>query len=125
MVYLGVQLLRSAGGARFEASKDAPAVRANSVFVHAAAVTALNPKSIAFFIAFAPQFVDTSAPLASQFAIMITTFVGLAAINALAYALLADKLRQNLQRPSVIQWLTRIGGGALITTGAATAAASR
>ncbi|MBT6314905.1 MAG: LysE family translocator [Alphaproteobacteria bacterium] len=125
MVYLGVQLLRSAGGARFEASTEAPAVRANSVFVHAAAVTALNPKSIAFFIAFAPQFVDTSAPLAPQFALMITTFVGLAAMNALTYALLADKLRQKLQRPSVIQWLTRIGGGALITMGAATAAASR
>jgi threonine/homoserine/homoserine lactone efflux protein len=88
-------------------------------------VTALNPKSIAFFIAFAPQFVDTSAPLAPQFAIMITTFMGLAAINALAYALLVDKLRRKLQRPSVIQWLTRIGGGALITMGAATAAASR
>jgi threonine/homoserine/homoserine lactone efflux protein len=125
MVYLGVQLLRSAGGARFEASNNAPAVRANSVFVHAAAVTALNPKSIAFFIAFAPQFLDTSASLAPQFAIMIATFLGLAAINALAYALLADKLRRKLQRPSVIQWLTRIGGGALITMGAATAAASR
>ena len=125
MVHLGVQLLRSAGGARFETSNNAPAVRANSVFVQAAAVTALNPKSIAFFIAFAPQFVDTVAPLTPQFRIMITTFVGLAAINALAYALLADKLRRKLQRPSVIQWLTRIGGGALITMGAATAAASR
>lgn len=125
MVYLGVQLLRSAGGARFEATNDAPAVKANSVFVHAAAVTALNPKSIAFFIAFVPQFVDANAPLTPQFAIMVVTFVGLAAMNALAYALLADKLRQRLQRPSIIQWLTRVGGGALIAMGLATAAASR
>ncbi len=125
MAYLGIQLLRSAGGSKFEATDATPVVQANSVFMHAAAVTALNPKSIAFFIAFAPQFVDARAPLTPQFAVMITTFVGLAAINALAYALLADKLRQKMQRPAVIQWLTRIGGGALITMGVATAAASR
>lgn len=125
LVYLGIKLLRGARSTTFEANANAPVVSAKGVFKHAAAVTALNPKSIAFFIAFAPQFVDPAAALTPQFAIMISTFVGLAAINALIYALLADKLRQKLQRPSVIQWLTRIGGGALVTMGMATAAAGR
>ena len=100
-------------------------VSGNGVFWHAATVTALNPKSIAFFIAFVPQFLSVHAPLVPQFAILITTFVGLAALNALAYALLADRLRQTIRKPGVITWLTRGGGVALIAMGVMTATLRR
>ncbi len=121
LVYLGVKLLRSAPSDGLEAMGSATSVTGGGVFWHAAAVTALNPKSIAFFIAFVPQFVTVGQPLLPQFAILIATFVGLAAVNALAYALLADKLRQTIKRPSVITWLTRSGGVALIGMGVMTA----
>ena len=88
-------------------------------------VTALNPKSIVFFIAFVPQFIEPEARLMPQFMILITTFVGLAGLNALAYALLADKMRQKIAKPSVIEILTRFGGGDLIAMGIATAAFRR
>ncbi len=121
LVWLGIKLLRSTpseGMATIETGRD---VTAKGVFTHAAAVTALNPKSIAFFIAFVPQFLRPADPLGPQFAILIITFVGLAWINALAYALLADRLRQMIGRPGVITALTRIGGVALIGMGMATA----
>ncbi len=121
LVWLGIKLLRSApskGMATIETGRD---VSAKGVFTHAAAVTALNPKSIAFFIAFVPQFLRPADPLGPQFAILIITFVGLAWINALAYALLADRLRQMIGRPGVITALTRFGGVALIGMGMATA----
>ncbi|MCB1391231.1 MAG: LysE family transporter, partial [Rhodobacteraceae bacterium] len=73
LVYLGVQLWRSAGGAALGALTETRALPARTVFGHAAVVTALNPKSIAFFIAFVPQFVNPSAPLAPQFAILVAT----------------------------------------------------
>ncbi|MFV0410721.1 MAG: hypothetical protein ACK5LJ_13810 [Paracoccus sp. (in: a-proteobacteria)] len=38
----------------------------------------------------------------------------MATINALAYALLANKLRQKITRPSVLPFLTHLGGGALV-----------
>ncbi len=98
------------------------------IFTHAAAVTALNPKSIAFFIAFVPQFIRPEAALAPpQFVVLITTFVVLAALNALAYALLADRLRARIRRPpGVLKWMTRAGGGgALISMGALTATMAR
>ncbi len=60
-----------------------------------------------------------------QFAILIATFVGLAAINSLAYALLADRLRATIRRPNVITWLTRTGGVALIAMGVMTATLRR
>ena len=125
LIWLGVRLLRSAPSEGLETMKTDAPLPGRGVFWHAAAVTALNPKSIAFFIAFVPQFVTVGAPLAPQFAILIATFVGLAAMNALAYALLADRLRQTIGKPGIITWLTRGGGIALIGMGVLTAALRR
>ena len=115
LIYLGVRMLRSAPSSGLGTVVTKGDVSARGVFGHAAAVTALNPKSIGFFIAFVPQFLRPDAPLAPQFIILIATFVGLAALNALAYALLADRLRTTIARPRVITWLTRGGGLALIS----------
>lgn len=124
LVWLGIKMLRSADKTTDTLSAP-PDLPARGVFGHAAAVTALNPKSIGFFIAFVPQFVDPGAAMLPQFSVMIATFVGLAALNALAYALLADKLRQQIARPSVIAWLTRAGGATLVGMGVLTATLRR
>ena len=124
LVWMGLKLLRAprSEGLDTIATTD---TTARKVLGHTAAVTALNPKSIAFFIAFVPQFVSINAPLAPQFAILIATFVGLAAVNALTFALLADRLRMTIKRPSVITWLTRSGGVALVGMGVMTATLRR
>lgn len=122
LLYLGIKLWRSAAdvsGLTELAKTDD--IKPSGVFGHTAIVTALNPKSIAFFIAFVPQFIRPSESLAPQFAILVATFVGLAALNALAYALLADRLRNWIARPSAIAGLTRTGGLALIGMGLTTA----
>ncbi|EPX78772.1 LysE family translocator [Salipiger mucosus] len=123
LVWLGWRLLRTAPAEGLRVPQAE--VSARGVFGHAAMVTALNPKSIAFFIAFVPQFVDPALPLLPQFAILTATFVTLAALNVLAYALAADRLRQVIGRPSVIAWLTRAGGAALIGMGVLTATLRR
>jgi len=122
LVYLGIKLFRSAANANLGEIDQNAGTPARGVFSHAAAVTALNPKSIVFFIAFVPQFIAPANALLPQFAILVVTFVGLAAVNALAYALLADQLRSKITKPSVLGWLSRFGGGALIAMGVATAA---
>lgn len=125
LVYLGIKLFRSAATASLGAPGKTPATRASSVFGHAAVVTALNPKSIVFFIAFVPQFIAIDKALLPQFGILIATFVTLAATNALAYALLADKLRSRIAQPSVLAWFSRLGGSALVAMGVATAVVRR
>ena len=120
LIWMGLKLLRTPRIDGLEAVAT-PDSTPRQVLAHAAAVTALNPKSIGFFIAFVPQFVTLDAPLAPQFAILIATFVALAALNALAYALLADRLRATIKRPSVITWLTCSGGAALVGMGIMTA----
>jgi len=124
LVYLGVKLLRArpATGLGDDLIEGVPA---RGVFWHAAAVTALNPKSIAFFIAFVPQFIRPENPLMPQFVVLVATFVGLAAANALAFALLADRLRARIRRPGVLLWLNRAGGTALCAMGVMTATLRR
>ncbi len=124
LIWLGLKLIRAASD-EATALPETASVTARRTFTHAAAVTALNPKSIAFFIAFVPQFISSGAPLLPQFAILIATFVTLATINALAYALLADHLRSRIARPGVIAWMTRAGGGTLIGMGLLTAGLRR
>ena len=122
LVYLGIKLFRSKAIGDDVPDASSATLSPRHVFLHALTVTALNPKSIVFFIAFVPQFVAPQAPLVPQFSILIATFVGLAAINALAYALLADRLRKKLASPAVTAFLPRLGGGALMAMGIATAA---
>ena len=124
LVWLGIKLIRSAKDSDTELP-GAREVTARGVFGHAAAVTALNPKSIAFFIAFVPQFIDPTSAFLPQASILVATFVGLAAINALVYALAADRLRAVIARPGIIAWLTRAGGATLIAMGALTATLKR
>ena len=125
LVWMGWRLFRSAGSARLGEIGGGRDVGTREVFGHAALVTALNPKSIVFFIAFVPQFLRPSEPLLPQFAVLIATFVTLATLNALAYALLADRLRARLRRPAVLRGMTRAGGVALMAMGAATALTRR
>lgn len=121
LVWLGVRLLRASPATDLQSAPRTRRHGAQEVFRHAAAVTALNPKSIAFFIAFVPQFIHTEQALVPQFAILIATFVFLAALNALAYAFLADRLRRTIARPSVHNGLARAGGVTLIVMGLFTA----
>jgi len=78
-----------------------------------------------FFIAFVPQFLNLEANLMPQFGVLIATYVSLGWLNAFLYALLADKLRRKISKPSVIGWMTRIGGGALVAMGVAAVAVRR
>ncbi|WP_181700663.1 LysE family translocator [Chthonobacter albigriseus] len=120
LVYLGLKLWRApVGDLEGAAEREA---RPRAIFLHAYAVTALNPKSIVFFVAFLPQFLDTSRPLAPQMMIFEATFLVLATINAFAYAMLASAARRTIRRRSVQRAVNRIGGSLLIGAGALTAA---
>jgi threonine/homoserine/homoserine lactone efflux protein len=120
LVWLGVKLWRApvTAGAL-------PPVSGRRAMRDAYVVTALNPKSIAFFVAFVPQFIDGAAPFLPQALVLVATFVTLAACNALAYALLAGRLSGAVTRPGVRRVFNRLGGGALIGAGVATAAMRR
>ncbi len=121
LVWLGLKLWRSTaqltGMNTATSPKDMWGMFWNSYFV-----TALNPKSIVFFIAFVPQFVDISQPLFFQFAILELTFLSLAGLNIILWAVLVGKMRVLFARPTMLKRLNKVGGGFLIGAGLITAA---
>ncbi|HEV7372884.1 LysE family translocator [Arenibaculum sp.] len=121
LVYLGVRLWR-APVADGDGIDDAPSVRPWRMFLHTYAVTALNPKSVVFFVAFLPQFLDPARPFVSQILVMEATFLVLATMNAALYAVLATAARRQVRRPSVRRAVNRVGGSLLIGAGILTAA---
>lgn len=120
LVWLGVKLFRAGG--RLEARASTEAVPPMRMLAHAWLVTALNPKSITFFVAFLPQFLDSKAPLLPQMAIFETTFLILAFLNAFGYALVAAKARDVFRSERAVRVFNRTGGTLLIGAGLATAA---
>ena len=116
LVYLGVKLWRAPVAAA--ADVGAPPAPLSRMFAHAYAVTALNPKSIVFFVAFVPQFLSSSSPFLPQVALLEATFVTLAIVNAAAYALLAAAARRRLREPRVRRIVNRTGGSLLVGAGA-------
>ncbi|WP_248448968.1 LysE family translocator [Sinorhizobium meliloti] len=126
LVWLGIKLWRAPvsndSGSTVETS---PAERPLRIFLHTYAVTALNPKSILFFVAFLPQFLDLSRPLFAQMAIFETTFLILATINAALYAWLAAAAGSTIRKPNIRRIVNRLGGSLLIGAGFLTAGLKR
>ncbi len=124
LIYLGVTLWRM--------NPQAPALPKGtkqkstlSLMKSAFIVTALNPKGIAFFAAFLPQFIDPAKPAVPQLTILGGTFLCLAAVNAVFYATFAGELKVYMGKTQVKKWFNRCGGGALIGAGIVTAGLDR
>ncbi len=120
LIYLGIKLWRApvAQAASDGAIPEAPRERPVRIFLHTYVVTALNPKSILFFVAFLPQFLDPSRPLLGQMVVFEATFLVLAVLNAALYALLASMARRSIRRPAVQRAVNRVGGSLMIGAGA-------
>ena len=119
LVYLGIRLWRSKPHKR--ALGFAAAGQARSLSRGAFIVTALNPKSIAFFVAFLPQFIHPQQASGPQLVLLGASFLVLATLNAALYAIFAGQLRDFLQNSRVQRWFDRCGGSALIGAGIFTA----
>ena len=123
LVMLGVLTLMRADPPEADAAPHRTSARA--AFAGNVAVGTFHPKTIVFFVALAPQFIDTHRPYWPQAAILIATFVGLLALTDSAYALLASRFAARLKGRGPRAWARRIGGGVLVAAGLATAAAWR
>ncbi|WP_210526996.1 LysE family translocator [Rubellimicrobium arenae] len=116
LLWLGVQLWRAGGTLGAQPRQDG--ARPLRMVGHAWLVTALNPKSITFFVAFLPQFLDPGQDLGPQMMVMEATFLALAFANALGYGLLAARAGRVAASPRLVRAFNRTGGTLLIGAGA-------
>jgi threonine/homoserine/homoserine lactone efflux protein len=119
LIYLGIKLWRApvASGEPVDDAEEHAGERPVRIFLHSYLVTALNPKSLIFFVAFLPQFLDPARPVLTQLAIFEMTFLVLAIANATAYALLAATARKQICKPRVQRIVNRTGGSLMIGAG--------
>lgn len=87
LVWLGIKLWRSPPP-DVAAALDAPQAQPQGrrALMRSLTVALSNPKSVLFFAAFLPQFVDTAQPQGLQYLVLGAIFVGLDAFIMLAYA---------------------------------------
>jgi threonine/homoserine/homoserine lactone efflux protein len=120
LVWLGLKLWQAGGS--LDAAPRTHKVSVANMLAHAWFVTALNPKSITFFVAFLPQFLNSSGDFLTQMTIFESTFLVLAFANAFGYAIVASRARTLVQNPNAISLFNKAGGTLLISAGVATAA---
>ena len=116
LIWLGIRMWRSASE-----SMELSAITDNKVWhaimANAFVITALNPKSIVFFLAFLPQFINSEKPFITQSLILGSTFLILAIISVLFYSMLATFAGQQMQLSLIHRWTNRVGGSLLIGAG--------
>jgi len=124
LIYLGIKLWKS-NPENNSIQYNAKNTSARSLLKSSFIVTALNPKSIAFFVAFLPQFIDPLKPTLTQLTLLGGTFLLLATTNAALYALFAGQLSEHMRKGNIRKWFDRCGGSALIGAGIFTAGMQR
>jgi threonine/homoserine/homoserine lactone efflux protein len=113
LVVLGLRILR-------DRRAGVPTrVSAHAYSLGSFVATVVNPKSLLFFAAFLPQFVDPSRPAMPQYVLLAVLFILVATPVALAYALGAGWLaRRNGPLGHISAVAARLAGLCLIALGA-------
>jgi threonine/homoserine/homoserine lactone efflux protein len=118
LIYLGIKLLRAGVSTDEQSAAPSPTpVSAWKLFANTYLVTALNPKGIVFFVAFLPQFINTSHSVTIQLWILALTFVTMATLNATIYAIFAGSASKVLASPKAQKRFNLAGGSLLSVAG--------
>lgn len=112
LIWLGIHAWRSAGAVGEIAP---PSHRVH--FWRGFGVALSNPKTMAFFTAFLPQFVDPKLPAEFQLAVMCAVSVGMAAVTDCGWAVAAGLGRSWFLKNARAKLLARMSGVALIGGG--------
>ncbi len=109
LVYLGIRTLRN----RRDPNAEVPITQDNlgAIFLQGVRTNMLNPKVALFFLAFLPQFVDASrGSVAAQIVVLGMLFNTSGTIVNVGVALAASytggRLRNRLESPAILRWVT-------------------
>ncbi len=123
LVYLGIGRLRAAMSERGAETAAVPSGRGS--FWRGFFVSLTNPKTILFFGAFLPQFVNPDLSAGPQLAVLSVSFLVLAIVFDSAYAILAGSLRRFVHRPIVRRSFDGFAGTLFVGSGIGLAVARR
>jgi threonine/homoserine/homoserine lactone efflux protein len=113
LIWIGWQMIHSSGKL---ADGPVPVAPRGGFFLQGFLVAVSNPKTLIFFGAFIPQFINPSSDYALQIVIMGVTAMVIAAISDSAYAIIAGRTGQALSIRRA-RLMSRVSGGFLIGGG--------
>ncbi len=114
LIWLGIKLIRSSGAA---ADRNGAAPKPRGGFLLQGFLVAVsNPKTLVFFGAFFPQFLDPARSTFGQTILMGVTAMAVAALTDGLYAVLVGGAGKRVSAGQV-RWLSRLSGGFLIGGG--------
>ena len=116
LMWLGIRTFRSTTVVR---AVDPAGPPRRSFYLQGLMVGASNPKSVLFFAAFLPQFLEPAAPFVPQFAILAITFVVLEFIVLTPCALGVARVLPLLRSSTLVRWINRVCGGLFTLMGGA------
>ncbi len=112
LTYLGLSAILSKSGGLVVTRGEPSAPRA--LFLKGFVVEFANPKAMLYFAAILPQFLDLTAPIAPQIAIMGLTTLVFDVVIYTAYAALGMQITRSGLKPWIVRTLNRVAGGALL-----------
>ena len=128
VVYLGVQAIRHRADARLALASATAVVEPTTAWRSVRTgmlVGVTNPKTLVFFAAFLPQFIDASAPAAPQLLALGALFCVMAVVSDGCWVLAASRARDWFARdPRRLDHLGAAGGVMMIGLGATLATAT-
>lgn len=111
LIWIGWKTFRSSFGMTSNAAPDEQLNSEDvSIVLKTLLVSLSNPKSILFLSAVFPTFLDPSASIASQFAIMFAIIIGIVGTVHACYAFVALRMRSRLISKEGKRWTARIAG---------------
>ena len=118
LIYLGVQRWRHA-----EELATPQRAHLGRIYVQGVVTQLVNPKVAVFFVAFMPQFLDATRPIAPQVLVLGVIYVAVAIAVDTCYVLTASAVAQRFLRSRVAQRRTgRFAAATYVTLGLAAAA---
>ncbi len=94
-----------------------PAVRSRRFYAQGLMVCLTNPKTLAFFAAFLPQFIDSAKPALPQFLVLGLTFLVLAVPGDAGICLIAGRIRPWVVGARFASLRHKISGTCLLACG--------
>jgi len=128
LIWLGVVSLRSAFGTQQELqalSSSARDFQARRSFVEGLLSNVLNPKTIVFYMAFLPQFIDPAGSALQQSLVLAALHFLIAMIYQSLLALLVERAGRWLRNPCVRRSLDGLTGSIMLLFGLKLALESR
>jgi threonine/homoserine/homoserine lactone efflux protein len=125
LVWLGVQAWRTPVEHNDPTAAPAPRVKPATLYRRGFLISVTNPKTLAFYAAFFPQFIDPARPQLPQFILLAVSFVLIGALSDGTYAVAAGRLAPFLKSARAQLIRNRATGVVLMGAGLGLALARR